>query len=78
MMIAALRQAFPGLLSGWLTKRDDGSGVDVILRDSRESAEQSAAHATEVPEAAGWFAHIDEFRGMEHLDVVDDGTVQQP
>jgi ABC-type arginine transport system permease subunit len=71
VMIAALRKAFPGLASAWLTKREDGSWVDVILWDSRESAEHSAAHATEVSEAAAWFGHIDEFRGIEHLDVHD-------
>lgn len=30
-MITALRRAFPGLVSSWLTRRDDGTWLDVIL-----------------------------------------------
>jgi hypothetical protein len=29
----------------------------------------AAKHAAGVPEAAAWFAHIDESRGIEHLKV---------
>jgi hypothetical protein len=68
-MIAALRQAFPGLVSSWLTRRDDGSWLDVILWHSREQAEHAAGHVTEVPEAAPWFAHIGDSHGIEHLTV---------
>jgi hypothetical protein len=69
-MIAALRHAFPGLLSSWLTRRDDGSWLDVILWRSREEAEYSATHVTEVPEAVAWFGHISESGGTEHLTVL--------
>jgi hypothetical protein len=69
-MIAAMRRAFPGLESAWLTRREDGSWLDVILWRSRDDAEYSAAHVTEVPEAAAWFTHIDESRGIEHLRVL--------
>jgi hypothetical protein len=69
-MIAALRRAFPGLISSWLTRREDGSWLDVILWETREAAEYSAEHATEVPEAAAWFGHIHESRGIEHLEVL--------
>ena len=69
-MIAALRRAFPGLVSSWLTRRDDGTWVDVILWRSREDAEYSAGHVTEVPEAAAWFSHIGESSGIEHLAVL--------
>ena len=69
-MIAALGRAFPGLESSWLTKNDDGTWLDVILWRSREEAEHSAAHASEVPEAAAWFGHIAELRGIEHLTVL--------
>jgi hypothetical protein len=68
-MIAALRRAFPGLVAAWLTQRDDGSWLDVILWQSREEADYSAKHVTEVPQAAAWFAHIGESRGIEHLTV---------
>ncbi len=70
VMIAALRRAFPGLLSSWLTRRDDGSWLDVILWRSREDAEYSATHVTEVLEAVAWFGHIGEPRGIEHLAVL--------
>jgi hypothetical protein len=56
-------------VSAWLTRRDDGSWADVILWGSRAEAEHAAAHVTEVPEAVAWFAHIDESRGLEHLEV---------
>jgi hypothetical protein len=69
-MIAAMRRAFPGLKSAWLTQRQDGSWLDVILWGNRDDAEYSAAHVTEVPEAAAWFTHIDEPRGIEHLHVL--------
>jgi hypothetical protein len=69
-MIAAMRRAFPGLKSAWLTQRQDGSWLDVILWGNRDDAEYSAAHVTEVPEAAAWFTHIDESRGIEHLQVL--------
>ena len=68
-MITALCGAFPGLMSAWLTQRDDGSWLDVILWRSREQAEHAAAHVTDVPEAAAWFAHIDQSRGLEHVEV---------
>ncbi len=68
-MIAALRRRFPGVVAAWLTQRDDGSWLDVILWQSREEAEYAARHVTEVPEAAAWFTHIGESRGIEHLTV---------
>jgi hypothetical protein len=69
-MIAALGRAFPGLVSSWLTRREDGTWLDVILWRSREDAEYSAGHVTEVPEAVAWFGHIGEARGIEHLTVL--------
>src|SRR5262249_1179635 len=68
-MIGGLGQGFPGLVSSWLTRRDDDSWLDVILWHSREQAEHAAGHVTEVPEAAAWFAHIGDSRGIEHLTV---------
>lgn len=62
VVIAALRRSFPGLMSAWLTRRDDSSWLDVILWRTREDAEYSAAHVREVPEAVAWFKHLDEFR----------------
>lgn len=68
-MIGALRRAFPGLVSAWLTRREDGSWPDVILWENREAAEYSAKHVTEIPEAVAWLAHIDKSLGTEHLEV---------
>ncbi len=69
-MIAALRRAFPGLVSSWLTRRADGTWLDVILWRSLEDAEYSARHVTAVPEAVAWFGHIGEARGIEHLAIL--------
>jgi hypothetical protein len=69
-MISALRRAFPGLVSSWLTRREDGSWLDVILWEDREAAEYSAKHVTEIPEAVAWFSHIDKPLGIEHLKVL--------
>jgi hypothetical protein len=68
-MIAALHQAFPGLLAAWLTKRDDGAWLDVILWRTRAEAEAAAEHVADVPEAKAWFRHIAESHGLEHLEV---------
>jgi hypothetical protein len=68
-MIAALGQAFPGLLGAWLAKRDDGSWVDVILWQSREAAEKAARDVDDVPAAKAWFQHIGESQGLEHVEV---------
>jgi hypothetical protein len=46
------------VLAVWLTQRDDGSWLDVILWQSREGAEHAARHVTEVPEAADWFTQM--------------------
>ena len=70
VMIAALRRAFPGLVSSWLTRRNDGTWLDVVLWRSLEEAEYSARHVTEVPEAVAWFGHISESHGIEHLAIV--------
>ena len=43
-MVAALSRALPGVVSSWLTQREDGSWLDVILWASREEAEDDRAH----------------------------------
>src|ERR671922_2477213 len=70
-MIGALRQAFPGLLAAWLTKRDDGSWLDVILWRTRAEAETAAKHVNDVPQAKAWCRHIAESRGLQHVDIAD-------
>jgi hypothetical protein len=75
-MIAALRRAFPGLLASWLTRRDDGTWLDVILWRTRDDADYSARHVGEVPEAMAWFSHIDQSKGIEHLTVLSSDSAQ--
>jgi Antibiotic biosynthesis monooxygenase len=69
-MIGALQQAFPGALAAWLTKRDDGTWVDVVLWRSREDAEDATERVNSVPEAHEWFRHISESHGLRHIEVV--------
>ena len=76
-MIDALERAFPGLLAAWLTKRDDGSWLDVILWRTRAEAEAAAEHVYDVPEAKAWFRHIAESHGLQHLEVVDQRRFEQ-
>ena len=75
-MIAALRQAFPAALAAWLTKEDDGSWLDVILWRSREEAEDAARRIDQVPEAARWFRHIEESKGLRHVAVVHENDAK--
>ncbi len=70
-MINALQQTFPGLLAAWLTKRDDGSWVDVILWRTRAESEAAAEQVDAVPEAKAWFRHIGESQGLQHAEVAD-------
>src|SRR4051812_42606817 len=71
VMIEALQRAFPGLLAAWLTTRDDGSWLDVILWRTRAEAETAAEHVNDVPEAKAWFRHIAESHGLQPADVAD-------
>jgi hypothetical protein len=68
-MIAALQQAFPGLLAAWLTRQDDGSWLDVVLWRSRPEAEDAAHRIDQVPAAQRWFRHIAESKGLRHAEV---------
>ena len=68
-MIEALAAAFPGVLAAWLGKGDDGSWVDVILWETSEQAEHSAAHVLEAGEVSAWFRHIAASQGLEHVRI---------
>jgi hypothetical protein len=76
-MIEALQRAFPGVLAAWLTKRDDGSWLDVILWRTRAEAETAAERVYDVPEAKAWFRHIAESHGLQHLEVADQRLFEQ-
>jgi hypothetical protein len=68
-MIDALRANFAGVLAAWLTRRDDGSWLDVILWRSRAEAQAAAEQINTVPAATAWFAHIEESQGVHHVAV---------
>ena len=69
-MIAALKDAFPGLIAAWLTKQDDGTWVDTILWETRAAAEDAAARVNDVAEARQWFSHIASSLGLRHGEVL--------
>jgi hypothetical protein len=71
-MIDALQRAFPGALAAWLTKRNDGSWLDVILWRTRAEAEAAAAEVHTVAAARAWFGHIAQSQGIEHVEVADE------
>jgi hypothetical protein len=68
-MIDALQRAFPGLVAAWLTRRDDGSWLDVILWRTRAEAAAAAKQVDGLPEATAWFRHIAESHGIQHVEV---------
>ena len=69
-MVRALQEAFPDALAAWLTRRDDGSWLDVVLWQSREAAEEAAGRIHEVAEARSWFRHIAVSHGLQHVEVI--------
>jgi hypothetical protein len=75
-MVRALREAFPDALAGWLTRQDDGSWLDIILWRSREAAEEAARSIEQVPEAKHWFRHIDESKGLRHVEVAHEALFE--
>jgi hypothetical protein len=77
-MLAALRQAFPATLAAWLTRQDDGTWLDVILWRSRPEADKAARRINEVPEAKRWFRHIEESKGLRHVEVAHQELFELP
>jgi hypothetical protein len=69
-MVRALQEAFPNALAAWLARQDDGSWLDVILWQSRQSAEEAARRIDEVAEARSWFRHIAASHGVRHVEVI--------
>ena len=68
-MTHALGRTFPGAIAAWLTREHDGSWIDAILWRNRLEAEVAAARIHEIPEAARWFRHLAESKGVRHADV---------
>lgn len=68
-MIAALKRRFPACRAAFLTKRDDGTWLDVLVWSSRDEALEAARDIETVPECAHWFGHISSSGGLRHVDV---------
>ena len=69
--LAALAEAFPGLIEARLAEADDGSWVDVVRWSSRAEAEAAAAGCTEIPAVCDWLGAIAEVRELTHATVRD-------
>jgi quinol monooxygenase YgiN len=70
-MVAALRTRFPGCLAAFLTREEDGGWLDVIVWRTQADAEESAREISTIPECAAWLAHLDDFKGMNHVEIGD-------
>lgn len=68
--MAAIANAFTGLVSQRLIKLDDGSLADELVWTSRDEALAAANAAPEIPAAAAYFGLIDEFVSMDHAEIV--------
>ncbi len=67
--IAALREAFPGLLDARLAQFDDGTWIDVLRWGSRAEAEAAAAGLMDLEDARAWAGLITEVRTVQHAEV---------
>lgn len=71
--LEALRGEFPGLVSEQLVRLDEQTWMDLIVWDTRETADTVAERAPQIPEAAAYFAALDEVVSMEHAEIVHSG-----
>jgi len=73
--LAAIRRAYPGLVSGTLVKLESTPErtvwMDIVFWDSLESAQEAAAHCMTIPEFQAMVQHISEELSMEHGVVVE-------
>ncbi len=58
--VAAVKAHYPELLDATLVRLDDGTWLDIVRWKTRRSAEEAAAEAGHIPEAAAMMALIDE------------------
>lgn len=70
-LIAAIRDAFPGLGETRLTKLDDDAWIDVWRWDSLASLEAAAAGAPDLPETKAAFALVRD-PSAETAELVDE------
>lgn len=69
--VAALGEAFDGLLDARLARFDDGTWVDVVRWRSLEEAKAAAAGMSDVAEAASWAGLIAVVTSMRHAALQD-------
>lgn len=65
-MIAAVREAHPGLLHAQLVDLGDGRWMDLVRWRTIEEAHAAAADFPNIPQAGAWVAHISEVSSMTH------------
>lgn len=56
--LEALHGGFPGLVSEQLVRLDERTWMDLIVWDTRETADTAAERAPQIPEAAAYFAAL--------------------
>ena len=69
-LVAAAKDAFPGLIEVQLTKVDDQTWLDVWRWNSLASAQAAVAGATTIPEAAAAFS-LTKTIAVEFAEVLD-------
>jgi quinol monooxygenase YgiN len=70
-LVAAVREAYPGLLHTQLAKVDDQTWIDAWRWDSLASARNAIEHASTIPEAAAAFSLTTDTTA-EFADIVDE------
>lgn len=65
-MIAAVRQAHPGLLHAALVDLGEGRWMDLVHWRSLDEAHAAAADFPGIAAAAAWAAHIADVTSMTH------------
>ena len=70
-LIAAVRDAFPGLVEARLAKVEDETWIDLWRWRSLGNAQAAIAGASTIPEAAAAFA-VTRDVGMEYAELVDE------
>jgi hypothetical protein len=70
-LVAAVRQAYPGLTEARLAKLDEETWLDTWRWSSRADAQAAIDHASEIPQTAEAFSLVKDVTG-EFADIVDE------
>lgn len=68
--VEAIERHCPGFVSAQLARLDERTWIDLVVWTNRQAATAAAARAPEIPEAAAYFATLQEVVAMEHADLV--------